>query len=57
MALRHGTSRYEITVVNPVGVSRGIAFASLDDVAIAERPLRLLLADDGTIHRILVRLG
>ncbi|MBE0609481.1 MAG: glycosyl transferase [Dehalococcoidia bacterium] len=57
VTLRHGTARYEIKVENPDGVCRGIAFAELDGAAIAERPPRLLLADDGATHHARVRLG
>ena len=57
MTLRHRTARYDIVVENPDGVSRGIASAEVDGTAIAERPLRLKLADDGTAHRVLIRLG
>ncbi|MFZ1413509.1 MAG: glucoamylase family protein [Defluviicoccus sp.] len=57
IVLRRGSTRYEITVENPDGVGRGIAFAAIDDKAITERPLRLRLADDGAPHRLQVRLG
>jgi cyclic beta-1,2-glucan synthetase len=57
ITLRHGSARYEIQVENPDGVSRGVASAHLDDTAIAERPLRVPLVDDGAIHRLWVRLG
>ncbi|WP_244511018.1 GH36-type glycosyl hydrolase domain-containing protein [Magnetospirillum fulvum] len=53
----HGTTRYDIQVVNPNGVGCGIASALLDDVAIGMRPLRFPLLDDGAVHRILVSLG
>ncbi len=57
MTLRHRSARYEIVVENPDGVGRGIAFAAVDEKSIMERPLRLRLADDGTTHRLQVRLG
>ena len=57
MTLRHRSAQYQIVVENPDGVSRGIAVAEVDGMAIAERPLRLKLSDDGVIHRVLVRLG
>jgi hypothetical protein len=49
--------RYEITVDNLAGVSRGVCFAELDRIEIAERPLRLRIADDGAVNRLRVRLG
>jgi cyclic beta-1,2-glucan synthetase len=55
--LRHGSSRYEIRVENPDGVERGVAFATLDGDAVAERPPNLPLADDGAVHRVVIRLG
>jgi cyclic beta-1,2-glucan synthetase len=57
MALRYRTTRYEIRVENPDGVSRGIVSAHTDGKAIVERPLRLKPVDDGVIHRVLIRLG
>jgi cyclic beta-1,2-glucan synthetase len=57
ISLRHGSARYEIRVENPDGVGRGIAFATVDGLVVAERPFRLRLADDGGTHRLRVRLG
>ncbi len=57
VVLRHGSARYEIGVENPRGVEHGIALAALDDVSVAERPLRLRLHDDGATHRVTVVLG
>jgi cyclic beta-1,2-glucan synthetase len=57
IALRRGSAHFEIKVENPDGVSRGVAFASLDGEVVTARPLRLPLADDGAIHRLVVRLG
>jgi cyclic beta-1,2-glucan synthetase len=57
MTLRHGTASYVIKVENPDGVTRGVAFASIDETVIAGRPLRLLMVDDGVTHQLLVRLG
>jgi cyclic beta-1,2-glucan synthetase len=57
ISLRHGAARTEITVENPAGVERGIAFATLDGKVLSARPLTLSLADDGQSHRLLVRLG
>jgi cyclic beta-1,2-glucan synthetase len=57
MTLRWGAARYEITVENPQSVQRGVAEAELDGVAIAARPVSVLLNDDGAVHRLIVRLG
>jgi cyclic beta-1,2-glucan synthetase len=57
ISLRHGASRYEITVDNPHGVQRGVASAELDGVTVTARPLAVALADDGAVHRLVVRLG
>src|SRR5665647_735842 len=51
------TTRYQIVVENADGVSQGVLSAHLDGVAVAERPLRLPLTDDGNIHHVDVRLG
>jgi cyclic beta-1,2-glucan synthetase len=57
LRFRHRTTLYEVSVENPEGVSQGVAAATCDGVALAARPVRLALADDGAVHRILVRLG
>ena len=57
ISLRHGSARYEIRVDNPDGAKRGIAFASIDERVVMERPLRLPLTDDGATHRLQVRMG
>ena len=55
--LKHRTARYAISVENPSGVSRGVAFAEVDGVEISERPLLVPLLDDGGRHQVNVRLG
>jgi cyclic beta-1,2-glucan synthetase len=57
ITLRHGDTHYEITVENPDGVQCGIAAATLDGQAIRVQPLILALKDDGTPHRLHVRMG
>ncbi len=57
IALRYRSARYEITVGNPAGVSRGIALLALDGVTYSHRPARLILQDDGLTHQIQIRLG
>jgi len=54
---RYGSARYEIAVDNPRGVSRGVAHAELDGIAVSERPLKMALMDDGRIHRLHIMLG
>ena len=55
--VKYRTARYSISVENPSGVSRGVAFASVDGVEIVERPLLVALLDDGGPHQVNVRLG
>ena len=55
--LKHGAARFDITIKNPNRVSRGIAQATLDGIAVAIRPLVIALADDGRTHRLEVTLG
>ncbi len=54
---RYRSANYEITVENPHGVSRGVSHAELDGIAVADRPLRIELTDDGKTHRLRVMLG
>jgi cyclic beta-1,2-glucan synthetase len=57
LTVRHGSSRYEIVVENPGGVSRGVISAQLDGQEIHDRPLTAPLVDDGATHTLRVRLG
>jgi cyclic beta-1,2-glucan synthetase len=57
VALRHGSTRFDIRVDNPTGVAKGIATAHLDGTEVAARPLRFDLPDDGKNHVILVVMG
>jgi cellobiose phosphorylase len=52
---RFGRSRYEITVQNPSGRSRGVAKAELDGIPVDPRAIPL--SDDGGTHRVVVLLG
>ena len=54
---RYRSAKYEIAVENPQGVSRGVSHAELDGIAVADRPLRIELTDDGKTHRLRVMLG
>jgi hypothetical protein len=57
ISFRHASARYEIAVLNPAGVSRGIGSISVDDVLLARGTTRILLQDDGLTHRVAVTLG
>ena len=50
-----GRSRYEITVANPHRVSRGVAAAVLDGVAVDS--MAIPLVDDGATHTVAITLG
>jgi len=53
VALRHGASRYDVTVENPGRVCRGVATIELDD-AVCDTKTRVPLCADGAPHRIRV---
>jgi cyclic beta-1,2-glucan synthetase len=55
--VRYGSTRYEINVENPDGVSRGVLAMRLDEAAIVEAPSRLSLRDDGRTHLVHLTLG
>jgi cyclic beta-1,2-glucan synthetase len=55
--LAYRTASYAVRVENPGGVSRGVIFATLDGVELAERPVGVPLMDDGRRHEVFVRLG
>jgi cyclic beta-1,2-glucan synthetase len=57
IAYRHRSSRYEITVVNPDRVSRGVARLELDGKLLPGVRPGIPLADDGATHRVRVVLG
>jgi cyclic beta-1,2-glucan synthetase len=52
---RYGRARYQITVQNPGGWSRGVAAASLDGVPVD--PGEIPLLDDGRTHDLRIVLG
>jgi cyclic beta-1,2-glucan synthetase len=54
---RYGSTRYEIAVENPRGVSRGVSSVELDGKALAQRPAQIALADDRATHRARIILG
>ena len=57
IVFRYASTRYEIVVENPHGVSRGIASAKLDGQPLSEASVRIPLVDDGKVHNIGVVLG
>ncbi len=57
LSFRHGASRYEVTVENPRGVTRGIAAIELDGKPLPAGGTALRLADDGATHQVRIRLG
>jgi cyclic beta-1,2-glucan synthetase len=56
VAFRYHSTRYEIVVENPTGVSRGVSSVEVDGVALPG-PTGIPLADDRRIHRVRVVLG
>ena len=57
MTFHRQSTHYEIVVDNSAGVGRGVCFAEVDGVEIAERPLRLPIGNDGSVHRVRIKLG
>ncbi len=58
IAFRHRSSRYEITVENPLGVCRGILATKLDgEMLTGNKKLLVPLVDDGATHTVHVVLG
>jgi cyclic beta-1,2-glucan synthetase len=56
ISYRHENTRYEITVENPNGVTRGVAELELDGERQVQRN-SIPLQDDGQLHRVRVVLG
>jgi cyclic beta-1,2-glucan synthetase len=57
LAFKYRSARYDITVENPQGVSRGVAHAELDGKTLPHSPARVPLVDDGEAHTVRVLLG
>jgi cyclic beta-1,2-glucan synthetase len=55
MSYQHQTSRYEMTIENPDGRTRGVSLIELD--GIAQTANRITLQDDGQNHRVRVIMG
>jgi len=56
LRFRYHSARYEITVENPRGVTRGVSRVELDAAPLAG-DAAIALADDGAMHRVRVVLG
>jgi cyclic beta-1,2-glucan synthetase len=54
---RRGSTRYEIEVENPDGVSRGVVAVELDGLVIGGPAVAIPLADDGGNHSVKVVMG
>jgi cyclic beta-1,2-glucan synthetase len=57
IVFRYHSTRYEIAVENPHGVSRGVEYAELDGTELLGNEARVDLTDDGATHRLRVVLG
>jgi cyclic beta-1,2-glucan synthetase len=57
MVFRYHSARYDITVENPRGVTRGVTRVELDGAALAGTPAPIPLADDDATHAVRVVLG
>ena len=58
ISYRHRSSRYEISVENPLGVCNGILAVKVDgETMTGSRKSLIPLTDDGATHRVLVVLG
>ena len=57
MTVRFRSAHYEILVENPDCVCRGVLAATVDGLAIGQRPFAFRMQDDGATHHVLVRLG
>jgi len=56
IVFRYHSARYDITVENPRGISRGVALVELDGKLLRRNPVLIPLSDDGTIHSVRVTL-
>jgi cyclic beta-1,2-glucan synthetase len=57
IAFRYHSSRYDIVVENPSGVTRGVASVTLDGIPLAGGSVPIPLADDSATHQVRVVLG
>jgi cyclic beta-1,2-glucan synthetase len=57
IVFKHASARYEISVENPHGVSRGVAYVELDGQRLPAGETHIALTDDGLTHQVRVVLG
>jgi cyclic beta-1,2-glucan synthetase len=57
IAFRYHSARYDISVENPRGVSRGVSTIHLDGEALQPGDANIPLSDDGANHKVEVVLG
>jgi cyclic beta-1,2-glucan synthetase len=57
IVFQYRSARYEITVENPLGVSRGVSNVEVDGAAPVSGGGSLRLTDDGATHKVRVVLG
>jgi cyclic beta-1,2-glucan synthetase len=57
IAFRYHSARYELTVENPRGVTRGISSVELDGAGLEGGAAGIPLVDDGGTHRVRIVLG
>ncbi|MEP6768927.1 MAG: glucoamylase family protein [Acidobacteriota bacterium] len=57
IAFRYHSARYELSVKNPNGATRGIASVEIDGANLAKGAREIPLLDDGRAHRIRVVMG
>ncbi|HSN71937.1 MAG TPA: hypothetical protein VLT59_10510, partial [Steroidobacteraceae bacterium] len=57
ISFRHRSTRYEIVVRNPDGVSSGVVRLTVDGTSLPQGVPRILLLDDGATHHVALTLG
>jgi cyclic beta-1,2-glucan synthetase len=57
VTFRFGSTKYEIAVVNPKSVCRGVATCEADGATTNGSPAVIPLVDDGHVHQVRVTLG
>ena len=57
IVFKYRDTRYEIRIVNPEGIDRGVGYAELDGQPLAGDPTVIALTDDGETHRVRLVLG
>ncbi|MBI3286810.1 MAG: hypothetical protein HYZ68_02055, partial [Chloroflexi bacterium] len=57
VSFKYHSSRYELSVENPYGVTRGVSHIEMDGIPLEGSAREIPLVDDGATHRIRVVLG